>query len=219
MRYELVRSKRKTLALTIDRNGMLTARAPLRMSAAQIEAYILEKKDWIEKAQARMAMLPPPTKLTLADGSTLPYLGGTLTLRRASVARVTLADTALLVPMSATEISPVIHWLDTQARAMLSARVRELSQRLRLHPHTLRLSRAKGRWGSMSSRGTISLNHALILCPPDVVDYVIIHELCHIAQPDHSQAFWAKVELFLPDYRVKRDWLKQHNALITYLQG
>lgn len=220
MRYELVRTKRKTLALTVDRNGRLTARAPLRMPTAQIESFIREKQGWIEKTQARMALLPPPAeKLSLQDGTTLSYLGGTLTLRRAAVSRVILSNQALLVPLSATDLAPVSHWLDSQARADFAERVRRLSQSLALHPITLRLSHAKGRWGSMSTRGTLSLNRALIFCPPDVIDYVIIHELCHIAHPNHSTAFWSKVENCLPDYRVKREWLKKHNSLISLMPG
>lgn len=218
MRYELVRTNRKTLALTVDRNGRLTARAPLRMSTAQIESFIREKQEWIEKTQARLALLPsPPEKLALQDGVTLPYLGGTLAIRYAAVGRISLSGTILLIPQTATDLATVSHWLDVQARIDFAERVRRLSQILRLHPLTLRLSHAKGRWGSMSTRGTLSLNRALIFCPPDVIDYVIIHELCHIAHPNHSSAFWGKVESCLPNYRIKREWLKKHNSLISLL--
>jgi hypothetical protein len=92
-----------------------------------------------------------------------------------------------------------------------------LAAAIRLYPKTLRLTHAKGRWGSMSTRGTLSLNRALLMCPPDVIDYVIVHELCHIAHPNHSPAFWALVERYLPDYRVKRDWLKTNTSLIAVL--
>lgn len=218
MRYELTRSKRKTLALTIDREGRLTVRAPLRMPLTQIEAFITEKRDWVEKTRDRLAKLPPPqAALTLADGATLPYLGGALTLTRADVPRVVQHGDRLLVPLRAANLAPVLRWVDAQALQVLEARIASLSQTLRLHPKTLRLSRAKGRWGSMSSRGTLSLNHALVLCPPDVIDYVIVHELCHIAHPNHSAAFWALVERHMPDYRVKRAWLKAHNSLIAVL--
>lgn len=218
MRYELTRSKRKTLALIIDREGRMTVRAPLRMPLTQIDAFIAEKRDWVEKTRDRLAKLPPPqAALTLADGATLPYLGGVLTLTRADVPRVVQHGDRLLVPLRTADLTPVLRWVDTQARRALEARIASLSQTLRLHPKTLRLSRARGRWGSMSSRGTLSLNHALILCPPDIIDYVIVHELCHIAHPNHSAAFWALVERHMPDYRVKRAWLKAHNSLIAVL--
>ena len=220
MRYELVRTKRKTLALTLDRSGRLTARAPLRMPTAQIESFILEKQDWIEKAKARLALLPQPTeKLALQDGASLPYLGSVLTLCRTAVSKPTLSGSVLLIPSTAADLTSVSHWLDFQARKYYVERVHRLSQSIHLHPITLRLSHAKGRWGSMSTRGTLSLNRALIFCPPDVIDYVIIHELCHIAHPNHSAAFWTKVESCLPDYRIKREWLKKNNSLISLLLG
>ncbi len=218
MRYELTRSKRKTLALTLDREGRLTVRAPLRMPLMQIEAFITEKQSWVEKTRDRLAKLPPPqAALTLTDGATFPYLGGALTLARADVPRVTRQGDRLLVPLHTADLAPVLRWVDAQARQVLETRQAALSQALRLHPRTLRLSRAKGRWGSMSMRGTLSLNHALLLCPPDIIDYVIVHELCHIAHPNHSASFWALVERHMPDYRIKRAWLKAHNSLIAVL--
>jgi len=217
MQYELVRSKRKTLALTVDREGRLTVRAPYRTPQARIESFVLEKQAWIRKVRARMAGLPPKETLTLREGASFPYLGGTLTLRRGAGTKVALSGDTLLVPPSADNAAPVVRWLEKQARRELDARVGALARQFSLRPQKLHLSRARGRWGSMSARGTLSLNRALILCPPDVIDYVIVHELCHIAHPNHSAAFWALVERHRPGYRVQRDWLKAHGALISFL--
>lgn len=218
MRYELTRSSRRTLALTLTREGSLIARAPLRMPLSQIEAFIEQKQDWVEKTRARLASLPPPQQvLTLTDGAVLPYLGGQLTLCRAQVARVAMRDGNLMVPLATTDLAPVCRWADAQARRVLSARLNTLALSVHLHPKTLRISHAKGRWGSMSTRGTLSLNRALLFCPPEVMDYVIVHELCHIEHPNHSPAFWALVERHMPDYRAKRAWLKAHHSLIAVL--
>ena len=218
MRYELVRTKRKTLALTLDREGHLLVRAPLRLPLTQIDAFVLEKQVWVEKTRARLQGLPPAQEaLTLADGATFPYLGNTLTLWHADVRCVTLQGDRLFVPQTADSLAPVLRWVDGQARRELFARVEKYAQSLLLKPKTLRLSRAKGRWGSMSSRGTLSLNRSLMLCPPHIIDYVIVHELCHIAQPNHSAAFWATVGRHMPDYAARRAWLKAHNSLIAVL--
>ena len=215
MRYELVRSNRKTLALTVDRDGRLTVRAPLHLPVSQIEAFVMQKQEWIEKTQARLKSLPPrATRLTLREGESLPYLGRTLSLHLAAVRRVACQDGQLMVPQNAQSLAPVVCWLEDQARHELQIRTRAQSQALGLTPGTLRLSRAHGRWGSMSTRGTISLNRSLIFCPPEVIDYVIVHELCHIAHPNHSAAFWARVASYCPSYRAQRDWLKAHSSLI-----
>ncbi len=215
--FELVRSGRKTLALTVDREGQLTVRAPYRTPRDQIETFVLEKRAWIAKTRAHMAALPPKETLTLREGAALPYLGRTLTLARGTGTKPVLSGDTLRLPACATEAAPVVRWLEKQARLELTARISALSQRYGLRPEALRLSRAGGRWGSMSARGTLSLNRALILCPPDVIDYVIVHELCHLPHPDHSAAFWALVERCLPGYRAQRAWLRAHGSLTTFL--
>ena len=68
----------------------------------------------------------------------------------------------------------------------------------------------KTRWGSCSARGTLSFNWRLMLAPPAVLDYVVVHELCHLTHMNHSPAFWALVESVCPDYRIHRKWLKEH---------
>lgn len=68
----------------------------------------------------------------------------------------------------------------------------------------------KTRWGSCSARGTLSFNWRLMLAPPAVLDYVVVHELCHLTHMNHSPAFWALVESVCPDYRIHRQWLKEH---------
>lgn len=215
MRYELVRSNRKTLALTVDRDGRLTVRAPLHLPVSQIEAFVKQKQEWIEKTQARLQSLPPrATRLTLREGESVPYLGRSLSLHLAAVRHIACQDEQLMVPLDTPSLAPVIRWLEDQARRELQTRTHTQSQKLGLTPGTLRLSRAHGRWGSMSTRGTLSLNRSLIFCPPEVMDYVIIHELCHIAHPNHSAAFWARVDQHCPSYRARRDWLKTHSSLI-----
>lgn len=218
MHYQLLRTKRKTLALTLDREGCLVARAPRTLPLAEIEAFIAEKQDWIAKTRARLSKLPPVQRLqTLSDGDQLPFGGQMITLQSAAVARPTLTGNVLLIPQNPAALSAVLHWADAQARRMLADRAADLSRQLALSPKALRITHAKGRWGSMSSRGTLSLNRALIHCPPAVVDYVIVHELCHIKHPNHSSAFWGTVALCLPGFAAHRDWLKAHSAYIVLL--
>jgi len=78
----------------------------------------------------------------------------------------------------------------------------------------IRISSARTRWGSCSTRGTLSFTWRLILAPQDVVDYVVVHELCHLRELNHSKNYWALVEEIMPDYKVRRAWLKKHGGTL-----
>lgn len=81
--------------------------------------------------------------------------------------------------------------------------------------HTITIRDQKSRWGSCSSRGTLSFNYRLLFAPPRVLDYVVVHELCHLTHMDHSANFWGMVESVMPDYRVYKLWLKEHGHELT----
>jgi predicted metal-dependent hydrolase len=215
--YELVRTARRTLALAVNRDGRLTVRAPLWTPQSQIDAFLSDKQEWIVRTRARMAMLPPRVTFICLEGVALPYLGRTLTVSLGDVSRVFLVGNTLMVPNTDKATTLAVRWLETQARRELRLRVGMLAERYGFRLPVFRLSRARGRWGSMSARGTLCLNRALILCPPDVMEYVILHELCHMPHPDHSAAFWAHVERLMPGFRTQRAWLKAHGELIFFL--
>lgn len=104
--------------------------------------------------------------------------------------------------------------LQKEARAYLPRRLEYLAETYGFAYSKVRFGTQKGRWGSCSSRGTISLNVGLMLLEPDLIDYVLVHELCHTKQMNHSPAFWSRVEEILPDYKARRKVLKsQHPSL------
>jgi hypothetical protein len=79
----------------------------------------------------------------------------------------------------------------------------------------IRISSARTRWGSYSQTGTLSLTWRLVMAPLDVIDYVVVHELCHLREMNHSKAFWEQVEAILPDYKQRRKWLKDNEKLLV----
>lgn len=102
-------------------------------------------------------------------------------------------------------------------KEFLSARLRHYSERMGLVPSSTCFRSQKTRWGSCSSSGRISLNWRLIVAPPDVIDYVIVHELSHLVHYNHSKAFWALVATQIPDYEAKRDWLRENQYEADFL--
>lgn len=216
--YILVRSDRRTLSLAVEKNGDLVARAPRRMPKADIEAFIAKKSRWILQKQAlqraRNASVP-----SLADGAILPFLGGSLTLRLADVPVAVEDRGTLLLPRQSPPHQALRIWLLNQAKALLQPLAARQGEAMGLQPNAFRFSVPRTRWGSMNSSGTMMLNAALLLCPPSLAEYVIVHELAHLRHPNHSSAFWALVERWAPDYREKRHWLKQHQGVLRLLEG
>ena len=108
--------------------------------------------------------------------------------------------------------------LSNTAATVLPARVRFFAEQMDVSYGRITIRSQRTRWGSCSAKGNLSFNCLLLLCPPSVQDYVVIHELCHRREMNHSAKFWAEVEKQCPDYRTSRSWLKEHgSSLISRL--
>ena len=102
--------------------------------------------------------------------------------------------------------------LAAKAAEILPEKVHGFAGRMGVSYGRISIRSQRTRWGSCSVRGNLNFNCLLMLCPEDVQDYVVIHELCHRKEMNHSAAFWAEVEKYCPDYRVRRKWLKDNGA-------
>jgi predicted metal-dependent hydrolase len=106
-------------------------------------------------------------------------------------------------------------WMRAAARRQFLLEIQAAEEALGVHVAQLRVADQRTRWGSCSTRGTVSLNWRLILAPPPVLRYVVIHEVAHLREPNHSKRFWALVEQMCPDYSVHRRWLREHGSSLT----
>lgn len=217
--YELRRSNRRNLALTLDRQGRLIAHAPLRMPLRTIEAFILEKQDWIaRKRQELSAAGSRMSGFSLEEGGCIPYLGGRVRISYDSVHRATMQDGVLTLPRTGRPTQQVLNWLAEQARRELSSYVEKWSKRMNVYPTALSFGYAKARYGSMTSDGRMRLNVALMHFSPQYIDYVVVHELAHRVHPDHSPAFHAYVESVLPGAGQLRKEMKTLSGYLTLLR-
>lgn len=217
--YELRRSNRRTLALTLDRQGRLIAHAPLRIPLRTIEAFILEKQDWIaRKRQELSAAGSRMSGFSLEEGGCIPYLGGRVRISYDSVRRATMQDGVLTLPRTGRPAQQVLNWLAEQARRELPSYVEKWSKRMNVYPTALSFGYAKARYGSMTSDGRMRLNMALMHFPPQYIDYVVVHELAHRVHPDHSPAFHAYVESMLPGAGQLRKEMKTLSGYLTLLR-
>jgi len=219
--HKLVRSKRKTLSLVVETNGFLTVRAPLRMKEADIRRFIEAKADWIKRKQARVrdeARAPRQ----YVDGEMFRYLGEEIPLRlvpaegprRGNQKSALVMEGVFKLTVSAQPKAKSVFtaWYRQQAWRVLTERVSYFARNHDFKPGKLRISSARTRWGSCSAKGTLSFTWRLVMAPLEVIDYVVVHELCHLKEMNHSESFWAQVEMILPDYKSCRKWLKNNAA-------
>ncbi len=216
--YVLVRRYGKRgVGLKVDENG-LTVSAPSTMPLAKVESIVRESERWILRKIAEWSHRKV-APVDWREGERIPFLGGGLTLRlaRGARSRADRRDAELWVVTrdgTASQVEQaVVRWYKRAAQLYLSERLQTLSRASGLALPTLTISSAMARWGSCSSKREVRLAWRLVKAPPDLVDYVIRHELAHLRHMDHSSAFWAEVGRQCPDYRARRERLNEMDHL------
>lgn len=216
---QITRSQRKTLCITI-RRGEVCVRAPLRLPLAQILRFVDQKAPWINNVLERQQQMPSAVPRTFVDGETFLLLGRTLTLRveEGKKPAVVVDGDDLVLTMGAggntdQRIKALSDWYRQSAREYFIERCAYFGEQLGLRPQGIKIRIYKSRWGSCNHRGELQFNWLLLMAPPEVVDYVVVHELCHLRHFNHSPEFWQLVMSILPNYQQQRQWLKQQNCL------
>ena len=211
--YRLVRSRRKTVAIHVHRNGEVEVRAPRRAPEAMIRAFVQEKRHWIESKQAEWASLPGPHRLAYHEGATHYFLGEPHGLVFGAQADPDAATIPLNVRSTGKEtVSRALdRWYRQEAEQVFSARHSHWRQEMHdfaLPPSEIALRKMKSRWGSCSRRGKITLNTQLVRYPMACIDAVIVHELCHLLEFNHSRRFYNLMDQAYPQWRTVDKLLK-----------
>lgn len=187
--------------------------APLALDLETIRRFVRARGAWIERKLAEQRHQPADVSTLPATGALLPFLGESLQLvltpGRGAASRT--ADNRLIVPTQSPEqgLRKLKQWYrsETLRHASISARV--WVERLGRSPRGFVVREQKTRWGSCSSEGVVSLNWRLLLGSPDLFEYVLVHELCHLRHHHHGPRFWAEVAALLPDYMDRRARLRR----------
>lgn len=222
MQYELVRSKRRTLAITIDGGGRCVVRAPLRMPLREIEAFVNEKRSWIEtklheiKIKTALA-LPEPQ---LQDGAEWTVAGKKLHVKFVSGTAKNYAAFNGNTFECSPELSrtALIKFWRAYAKEFFHQRVEKYVAAVGAEPRCVKVSEAHGRWGSCSAQNVLNFSWRLIFAPLPLIDYVVVHELCHIGCMNHSKNFWQRVASVMPDYAIRRKALKEYGYLLKWFR-
>ncbi len=203
-------ARARRMSLRVSRlDGRVTLTLPPKVPRATAEAFLHERQAWLRAALAE-AYAPCP----VAAGRWLPIEGIDLRITPAATAAVSIDGTDLLVPERGMPGPRIAAWLKLRARDRLAAAVADFGAQLGRSPRSIRLRDTRSRWGSCSSTGDLMFSWRLIMAPPEVLTYVAAHEVAHLAQMNHSRAYWTTLEGLMPDYRAPRAWLRSEGGAL-----
>lgn len=217
---------RRTISVSINANVEVIVAAPAYVSQKMIFDFLKEKSQWIyerlKEAQAKKNILD---RKKYAHGEEFLFLGKKFPIRvdEISIKRpnIKFDGTQWIVhlPVNLSEKDQasileqkMVQWYRAEAKEVLGGRIFHYSRIMGMEPLRIEVRTQKRIWGNCDPRSrTIHLNWQVILSPLDVIDYIVVHELCHLKVPNHSQKFWTSVEKILPHYKLQKKWLKNHS--------
>jgi predicted metal-dependent hydrolase len=209
----IVNTKLKNIYLSVNADGEIVVRSP-RVSLESIERLIVSKSNWINKAKEKIIL--KKGKAEFSNGNlTIFYLGKKvdIVLQEARKNKIDFVEdefTLFFTRRCADMFHKTIDkfYLE-RAKLTLPIIVEKWSNVMELKPTRLKFRKTKTQWGSCNSKNEIQLNSSLMKLPPHLIDYVIIHELCHIKHKHHQKGFWEAVEVYCPEHKRCRKQLKE----------
>ena len=213
----IIRTDKRTLSIMINAKGELIVRAPYNYPDHKIFEFIKQKEDWIVKKQNAIRN-NSYINHNVFNYTNFLFLGKELTpLISNDVKEIMINDNKLLIPAKINSdkiLGKIEKWYRKVAEEVLVERVNYMANQLRLRPADVKTNNNKTRWGVCDSRGNIAINWRAIFLPPNLLDYIVVHELCHLLEFNHTPAFWSVVAKIIPDYQILRKHLKCLNYLI-----
>lgn len=207
-------SRARTTRVIVGPRRPLEVIAPRGTSDAKIDAFLESKRRWItDKVATAHAIAARPAQLGLERPGTAWLNGQPLPIERLNGRRAIAelaGDRVLVRGAASTAPAALERWYRREARRRILAVVKREAGRLGLEFNSIGIRDPKTRWGSCSRRGNLSFSWRLLLAPPEVLEYVVVHELLHLREPNHTKAFWRLVEAARPGWQQQARWLREH---------
>lgn len=215
-------SGRKTLAIRVRPPGIVDVRAPAGTPTGDVVRFVEEKRSWIsEKVMMMQERILSRPKKEYVTGETLLYLGREyrLVVEEGRNPAVFMREQDLVVVLPQDRISSpfeelikdqLYSWYLARAREVVRERIGYWARQLGVSPPPFSVRNQKSKWGSCSPNNTVSINVRLLMAPLDTIDYIVLHELCHIVHKDHSPVFWDLVRAHMPNYKQRKEQLKKN---------
>lgn len=215
--HKVVRSKRRTIALIVGADATLTIRAPISTPMEYIEELVRRKLGWINKKIREVQSRPIVRSKKFVSGESFFYLGDPYRLRIVSNPKSPLVfqKEFILAREHQEEAKKLlIDWYKDEAGKKIPGRVVWHARRYGIRIGRIKITNAEKRWGSCGRDGSLNFSWKLIMAPLSVLDYVVVHELAHILERNHSERYWRKVAMMFPKYRSTMGWLKKNGYLL-----
>jgi len=221
--YSITRTKRKTVGIVVEPDGFVNVKAPLDLETQKIHDAVNKKKNWIVNNLKKVQEIvkPIPLKQELVSGEKILLKNNLYRLKITPTPKkktnVIFAFRMLNVFVNEhlekeekqEEIKKAINkWYKERALSIISERIEKYEKYLEIKPKEIKIRDQKIRWGTCTPEGTLIFNWRIIMAPVSAIDYVVVHELCHIQDPTHSSKFWTLVESLLPNYKKWKEWLR-----------
>jgi predicted metal-dependent hydrolase len=216
--YLLVRSRnrRKSLSVRVDEDAKIVVHVPYRTPGWEIERFLSAKRAWIEKRVADREQLIRENRRAYVPGERFLYLGEWYPLEieeaegKGEPLALRFGRFVLQKHQAARTRDLLLAWYRREAERTLSERLAFHCQRLCLLPSGMRITNARSRWGSCSADNRVAFSWRIVMASLKIIDYLLVHELAHIREKNHSARFWRLVESAMPDYRERRRWLRNN---------
>lgn len=233
----IIRSKRKTVCMSVNKDGSVTVKAPLRYPTdKEISDFVEQKIDWILKQRAIQEDREDMRLVRRFETDySFPYLGeerlvemqrgkkNEFSYENGKIVIKTPFYSVLENDYEAEENKVAIEklqndlkkWYKKQAAAYITKRVEYYKDIVGVTVNSVSIKSRKSQWGSCDSNGDVTFSWRLVMARPEAIDYVVIHELCHRKHMDHSREFWNQVQKHMPDFKMQKQWLEENSVNLS----
>ena len=204
--YKIKRSKRRSISIIISKDGDIIVRAPYVLTDAFIDGFVLSKKDWIDEHLKTTRKYIEAKRCHTADS--VRYLGRIFPVTEEDTEKAWFDGKVVHAPKGEKKKPALVKWYKNEAALIIKERVAIFEDRTGLSCEAVKISSASTRWGSCSAKGNLNFSWKLVMAGGREIDYVVVHELCHLVHMDHSKEFWRLVAKYFPCYEEAQDALK-----------
>ncbi|MFZ2362560.1 MAG: SprT family zinc-dependent metalloprotease [Anaerolineae bacterium] len=214
--YRVIYSRRKTIGLTVERDRSIVVRAPIGASDEAIRQAVEAKKLWLyEKVNHSQKYPPQPVRKEFVTGETLMYLGRfyRLEVTDDNASGVRFHNRFYIARQQQAMAGRLLReWYTARAEEKLTPKIRHFAAAMGVAYERIMISDLRVRWASCTPKNNLNFNWRIVKAPAFVIDYLIVHELAHLLEPNHSERFWNIIAVQIPRYMLAREWLREHGA-------